>query len=157
MASRINTIGGHLSPSTGNSRVDRLTAKHADDIVVTCAKRTALGKARKGGFSKCSSDELLIATLKAAKQDIGIDPSLVGDICIGTVLTPGAPYAGRAASLTAGFRKLPRPVQADMQPSPPPSRSSTASARPALWPCSRSPTRSATARLTLVSPSASST
>ncbi|BEJ18005.1 hypothetical protein CspHIS471_0702820 [Cutaneotrichosporon sp. HIS471] len=103
MASRINTIAGHLGPSSGNPRVDRLTAKHADDIVVTCAKRTALGKARKGAFAKCSSDELLIATLKAAKKDIGIDPALVDDIVIGTVLTPGAPYAGRAASLTAGF------------------------------------------------------
>lgn len=31
MANRLQTIGSHLGPSTGNSRVDRLTAKHADD------------------------------------------------------------------------------------------------------------------------------
>lgn len=72
-------------------------------VVITCAKRTPLCKARKGGFKDMSSSDLLVATLKAAKESIGVDPKLVGDICIGTVLTPGAPYAGRAAALTAGF------------------------------------------------------
>ncbi len=32
-----------------------------------------------------------------------IDPALVGDICVGTVLTPDAAYHARAASLAAGF------------------------------------------------------
>lgn len=31
MANRVQTIGSHLGPSTGNSRVDRLTVKNADD------------------------------------------------------------------------------------------------------------------------------
>lgn len=32
-----------------------------------------------------------------------IDPKLVGDICVGTVLTPDAMYAARSAALAAGF------------------------------------------------------
>lgn len=34
---------------------------------------------------------------------MGFDPSLFGDICVGTVLDPKAPYAARAAALAAGF------------------------------------------------------
>jgi acetyl-CoA acetyltransferase len=32
-----------------------------------------------------------------------IDPGLVGDICVGTVLTPDAMYPARSAALAAGF------------------------------------------------------
>jgi acetyl-CoA acyltransferase 1 len=32
-----------------------------------------------------------------------IDPALVGDICVGTVLTPDAMYPARSAALAAGF------------------------------------------------------
>ncbi|KAG6821351.1 hypothetical protein H0H93_014148 [Arthromyces matolae] len=32
-----------------------------------------------------------------------IDPSLIGDICVGTVLTPDAMYVARAAAIAAGF------------------------------------------------------
>jgi acetyl-CoA acyltransferase 1 len=39
----------------------------------------------------------------AAKQNMGIDPSMVGDICVGTVTTPNGPNTARVAALTAGF------------------------------------------------------
>jgi len=39
----------------------------------------------------------------AAKQNIGIDPAMVGDICVGTVTTPNGPNTARIAALTAGF------------------------------------------------------
>jgi acetyl-CoA acyltransferase 1 len=39
----------------------------------------------------------------AAKQNIGIDPSMVGDICVGTVTTPNGPNTARVAALAAGF------------------------------------------------------
>lgn len=51
-----------------------------DAVVVTCAKRIPMCKARKGGYKDVSSDELLIATMKAAKQSIGIDAALVEDM-----------------------------------------------------------------------------
>ena len=34
---------------------------------------------------------------------IDFDPSLFGDVCVGTVLDPKAPYAARAAALVAGI------------------------------------------------------
>jgi acetyl-CoA acetyltransferase len=33
----------------------------------------------------------------------GVEPSSVGDVCVGTVLTPDAGYYARAAMLAAGF------------------------------------------------------
>ncbi|EJT52226.1 hypothetical protein A1Q1_06332 [Trichosporon asahii var. asahii CBS 2479] len=85
MAQRIQTIANHLKGEPKSAR-ERIMEKHDDD-----------------SFKDMSSSDLLVATLKAAKDSIGVDPSMVDDICIGTVLTPGAPYAGRAAALTAGF------------------------------------------------------
>lgn len=84
--------------------VGRLTVKHPDDVVIVMAMRTPLCKARKGGYKDMSSDELMLATFKAARKRMGpIDPAIVEDITVGTVLTPGAPYRARAASLAAGF------------------------------------------------------
>jgi len=39
-----------------------------------------------------------------------VDPRLIGDICVGTVLTPDAMYAARSAALAAGFPET-TPVQ----------------------------------------------
>lgn len=44
----------------------------------------------------------------AAKNNIGIDAAMVGDICVGTVTTPNAPNTARVAALAAGFRKSSR-------------------------------------------------
>lgn len=51
-------------------------------VVVTCALRTPLCKARKGQYKDTSSDDLLIATFQAAREHIGIDPALVGDMFV---------------------------------------------------------------------------
>lgn len=90
-----------LAGSTASSfSVLALTA-----VVITCAKRTPLCKARRGAYKDTTYDELLLATMVAAKNSIGIDTSLVGDICVGTVTTPNAPNTARLASLAAGFRE----------------------------------------------------
>ncbi|BEJ12116.1 hypothetical protein CspHIS471_0205760 [Cutaneotrichosporon sp. HIS471] len=99
MTSRIQTVSDHLK---GDNRA-RLFAKHADDVVITCAKRTPLCKARKGAYKDTTYDELLYATMVAAKNNIGIDPGMIGDICVGTVTTPNAPNTARVAALAAGF------------------------------------------------------
>lgn len=68
------------------------------------AMRTPLCKARKGGYKDMKSDELLYETFKAARRRMGdIDPAIVEDIVVGTVLTPGAPYQARAVALATGF------------------------------------------------------
>ncbi|KAG8894357.1 hypothetical protein FRC01_013016, partial [Tulasnella sp. 417] len=40
---------------------------------------------------------------KAAIQKSQIDPSIIGDICVGTVLAPGAMYQARSSAIAAGI------------------------------------------------------
>jgi acetyl-CoA acyltransferase 1 len=73
-------------------------------VVVTCALRTAITKGGKGGFKDTQSADLLLGALKALIERSGIDPSLVEDIAVGTVLAPGGGATEfRAAALAAGF------------------------------------------------------
>ena len=56
--------GAHRAASTlGSGRAQLLQKKH-DDIVVTFAKRTAMGRARKGQFKDVPVDELLCRLFK---------------------------------------------------------------------------------------------
>ncbi|GAA5910591.1 hypothetical protein JCM6882_001033 [Rhodosporidiobolus microsporus] len=95
ISSTIDTLRG-----TGKSKLLR---KNPDDIVITFAKRSPLQRARKGGFKDMSVQELLIQYFKKAIPEMKIDPALIGDITVGTVLPPKAPYDARAAALAAGI------------------------------------------------------
>ncbi|WEW60778.1 3-ketoacyl-CoA thiolase with broad chain length specificity [Emydomyces testavorans] len=84
--------------------VSALTAKHPDDIVITCALRTALTKGGRGGFKDTAAADLLAGVFKAVIEKSKIDPSLVEDIAVGSVLPPGGGATEfRAAALVAGF------------------------------------------------------
>ncbi|KAI0931776.1 hypothetical protein AcW2_000587 [Taiwanofungus camphoratus] len=99
---RVKQLVSHMS--LGSSRgAGTLQQKNPDDVVITMAIRSPLCKAKGGGFKDTTSDELLTEMFKHAIARSGIDPSLVGDITVGTVLSPGATYEARAASLAAGF------------------------------------------------------
>ncbi|KAJ4343695.1 3-ketoacyl-CoA thiolase with broad chain length specificity [Ascochyta clinopodiicola] len=111
---RLAQIGNHLggSPDSGSSSgsgsggkgKSSLLEKHADDVVVTCALRTPITKGGKGGFKDTQSADLLHGALKALIERSGIDPKLVEDIAVGTVLAPGGGATEfRAAALAAGF------------------------------------------------------
>ncbi|KAF2400962.1 3-ketoacyl-CoA thiolase peroxisomal A precursor [Trichodelitschia bisporula] len=96
--SRLNQLSSHVAGKAA------LTAKHPDDIVVTCALRTAITKGGKGGFKDTPAQDLLLGAFKALIERSGIDPGLVEDIAVGTVLAPGAGATEfRAAALAAGF------------------------------------------------------
>ncbi|GAA5925585.1 hypothetical protein JCM3775_001448 [Rhodotorula graminis] len=95
ISSTIDSIRG-----TGKSKLLR---KSPDDVVITMAARTPMQRARKGGFKDMSVQELLIAFFKTAIPEMKIDPALIGDITVGTVLPPKAPYDARAAALAAGI------------------------------------------------------
>ncbi|KAF2130423.1 3-ketoacyl-CoA thiolase B [Dothidotthia symphoricarpi CBS 119687] len=98
------TGGSASSSSKAKTGRDSLLEKHDDDIVVTCALRTPITKGGKGGFKDTHPADLLTGTLKALIQRSGIDPSLVEDIAVGTVLAPGGGATEfRAAALAAGF------------------------------------------------------
>lgn len=106
---RLAQIGSHLggSPDSGSSSKkgkSSLLEKHADDVVITCALRTPFTKGGKGGFKDTQSADLLHGAFKTLIERSGIDPKLVEDIAVGTVLAPGGGATEfRAAALAAGF------------------------------------------------------
>ncbi|KAH0830911.1 hypothetical protein AYO21_11556 [Fonsecaea monophora] len=103
---RLDALSGQLSSTsttTHSPGVQKILEKHPDDIVITCATRTPLTKARKGGLKDTATDELLIHVLKAIKDKSGINPDVVEDVCVGNVLQPAPGFVARSAVLAAGF------------------------------------------------------
>lgn len=104
-ADRISQISGQLSGSKpASAGKAKLLEKHPDDIVVTACLRTAFTKGGRGGFKDTQAADLLAGALRAVLDRSKIDPALVEDVCVGTVLAPGGGATEmRAASLVAGF------------------------------------------------------
>jgi len=100
MSARISNIAGHLAaaPKSGPG------IKNPDDVVIVWAKRTAIGRARKGSFANTTPDTLLAAVLKASIDETGVPYSAIGDVCVGNCQLGGS-YAGpaRMAQFVAGF------------------------------------------------------
>ncbi|KAJ9121700.1 hypothetical protein QFC22_002320 [Naganishia vaughanmartiniae] len=91
--------------------LDKLRQKNRDDVVITFAKRTALTRAKKGGFRDTTSDQLLYSFLSTAMPLSGVPHSAVQDIIAGVCHTPSPAYEVRAAALAAGFPET-TPVEA---------------------------------------------
>lgn len=73
-------------------------------VVVTACLRTPFTKGGKGGFKDTAAADLLIGAFKSLIERSGIDPALVEDISVGSVLPPGGGATEfRAAALAAGF------------------------------------------------------
>jgi acetyl-CoA acyltransferase 1 len=79
--------------------------KSPSDIVILSAKRTAITRAKKGGFKDAYPEELLAHVLKATLEaNPNLDPALIDDVAIGSVLQElGGAKAGRMAQIHAGF------------------------------------------------------
>ncbi|KAJ8509419.1 hypothetical protein ONZ45_g8411 [Pleurotus djamor] len=95
----------------GVGAVAALERKSPDDVVITMAIRSPLCKAKKGGFRDAATDELILEMFKQSIVHSHVDPALVGDICVGNVLTPDLMYHARAAALAAGYPET-VPIQA---------------------------------------------
>ncbi|KAI9453993.1 3-ketoacyl-CoA thiolase [Russula earlei] len=105
----------------------QLMQKKSDDTVITFAKRTAMGRAKKGQLKDVPVDELLHALFKATLEKTKLNPSSIDDICVGTDIRappldcpqvwrhketktgkgtchpPSPLYVSRAAALAAGI------------------------------------------------------
>lgn len=109
---RLQATARHFSTSRAARAVPKhLLEKKPDDVVLTWVKRTALTKAKKGGFKDTPSDVLLLEMLKGAKAAAGFDTNLIEDIAVGTCHPPSPVYEARAAAIAAGFAEH-TPVQA---------------------------------------------
>ncbi|KAK9993205.1 hypothetical protein SO802_022908 [Lithocarpus litseifolius] len=91
--------------AAGDSAAYQRKAAFGDDVVIVAAYRTALCKAKRGGFKDTLPDDLLAPVLKAVIEKTNLNPSEVGDIVVGTVLAPGSDRAieCRMAAFYAGF------------------------------------------------------
>lgn len=97
---RLSQVASHFQSGKSGS----ITEKHPDDIVVTCALRTPITRGGKGGFKDTAAADLLVGAFKALLEKSKVDPSLVEDIAVGSVLPPGGGATEfRAAALAAGF------------------------------------------------------
>lgn len=73
-------------------------------MVVTCALRTPFTKGGRGFLKDTAAADLLAHTFQSLISRSQIDPSLVEDIAVGSVLPPGGGATEfRAAALVAGF------------------------------------------------------
>lgn len=71
---------------------------------MTACLRTAFTKGGKGGFKDTAAADLLVGAFKSLIERSKIDPGLVEDIAVGSVLPPGGGATEfRAAALAAGF------------------------------------------------------
>ncbi|KAI0051682.1 3-ketoacyl-CoA thiolase [Auriscalpium vulgare] len=96
-----------LHPARNASTLARgpsaLLQKNDHDIVITFAKRTPMGRAKKGQLKDVPVDEMLHSLFKAALEKTGLNPAHIDDICVGTCHPPSPLYISRAAALAAGI------------------------------------------------------
>lgn len=103
---RLSQVQSHLASSEADIPRGRedILSKSPEDVVVTCALRTPFTKGGKGGLKDIPAADLLVHTLKSLISRSKIDPSLVEDVAVGSVLAPGGGATEyRAAALIAGF------------------------------------------------------
>ncbi|KAG0363289.1 3-ketoacyl-CoA thiolase with broad chain length specificity [Podila minutissima] len=103
MTERLSQIASHLTSPKGTVPT-KIGVKSPDDVVIVDAVRTAITRGNKGGFKDTVPEDLLAAVLIAIKERTKIDPALVDDICVGTVLqAAGGATVSRMAALYAGY------------------------------------------------------
>ncbi|CAK9034632.1 unnamed protein product [Durusdinium trenchii] len=77
---------GRAQPTAGYCAAE----KAEDDVVICCAVRTPLCKAKRGAFKDTAPELLLAAVFKEVVARTKVNPKDIGDIQIGNVLQPGA-------------------------------------------------------------------
>ncbi|KAG0708900.1 Thiolase, N-terminal domain-containing protein [Suillus ampliporus] len=101
LCARVPSIMRNVSTHSGRG-ISAVLQKNPDDVVITFAKRTPMGKYRKGQLKDIPVDEMMQALLKATFEKTKLDPAKLDDICVGTCHTPSPMYAARAAALASG-------------------------------------------------------
>ncbi|CDO68177.1 hypothetical protein BN946_scf184938.g29 [Trametes cinnabarina] len=100
----MSSITQRVKDFAGLSAKAKALAQHDDDVVIVAAVRSAITKAKKGGFKDTRPEEILSGVLRAVYTKAGINPALIGDITVGNVLPPGGgATASRMAALHSGI------------------------------------------------------
>lgn len=99
---RISAITNHITCASNPQSAT--STKSPDDVVICCAVRSALTKAKRGAFSKTSPEDLLAPLFREALHRSKVNPSDIGDIQIGNVLQTGSGMiSSRMAAFMAGI------------------------------------------------------
>jgi len=107
---RIEKLGRHLAASSAPAElVATPTAaagkKSPDDVVIVSAVRTAITKAKRGGFKDATLDVMIKAVVEHTLKTTKVNPASIGDFVVGTVLPRGGQSATevRIGGLLAGL------------------------------------------------------
>eukprot|EP01127_Copromyxa_protea_P002818 TRINITY_DN12758_c0_g1_i1.p1 TRINITY_DN12758_c0_g1~~TRINITY_DN12758_c0_g1_i1.p1 ORF type:complete len:430 (-),score=130.25 TRINITY_DN12758_c0_g1_i1:72-1361(-) len=105
---RLGVVSSHLaeSASTPLARqpVAAASVKRDDDVVIVCALRSAICKAKRGSFKDTHWTTLLGDVVKGVVQQSGVNPADIEDIQVGTALAAGGGASeARMATLVAGI------------------------------------------------------
>jgi len=108
---RIEALGRHIAATPNNTHPLAATPtaaaskKSPDDIVIISAYRTPITKAKRGGFKDTTIDILVQPLVEKILKTTKINPALIGDFVVGTVLPRGAQSATevRIGGLLAGL------------------------------------------------------
>lgn len=92
---RLQRISGHVVAAGSIAAVPTAAfmseaQKNDDDVVICCAVRTAVTKAKRGAFAQTAPEDLLAPLYKAVVAKTGINAKDIGDIQIGNASQPGA-------------------------------------------------------------------
>lgn len=112
---RAKVVFGHLNGHQPSRKLEfrptaglRSLRNTENDVVICSAKRTPICKAKRGGLRDVLPDDLLSTVFTGVINDVGLDPTLIGDICVGNVLQPGS--GASMARLAQFFSNIPETV-----------------------------------------------
>lgn len=83
----------------------------SENVYIVAAKRSAVTKAKRGGFAKKRPDELLADVLKQTIAESGVNPEDIGDIVVGCAM-PEAEQGMNVARISTLLAGLPDKVPA---------------------------------------------
>lgn len=82
----------------------KVIPKSDDDVVIVSFARTAMTKSGRGLQKDTNTEEMLVPVFKAVIEQAKLDPKLIDDVCIGSVLQNGAgANQARMAMFLAGI------------------------------------------------------
>src|SRR5690606_33545892 len=97
--------GAQLSASGGTSMT-----RQVQDAYIVAARRTAIGKAPKGGFRNVRPDDLLVHAIRSMLADVpSLDPAVIEDAIVGCAI-PEAEQGLNVARMAVLLAGLPKSV-----------------------------------------------
>ena len=103
-ATRLESLSQHVISCQKTFNAGKVLPKSDDDVVIVAYARTAMTKSGRGAQKDTNTEEMLVPVLQSVIQQTKIDPKIIDDVCIGSVLQTGAgANQARMAMFMAGI------------------------------------------------------